>query len=213
MDRKAPGHLALLSSIRTWIVERMRRCTRALTLAAMLAPAATLVDSADATPIHCSMTNPSSCPNTSDLKWSPGFAAAVTQFIGSKKVSYFRRNKPLSWQALYGFSGPPEERKSLPGGLLLFAACPAHDCAGQASAVVLDDHGIIKAIGFSSFHCGEYCDFDHRYLDFYVTRGPSVDTIIAALSAWGTGSNIQSMVQDPKADERIHGRVSIHLLP
>jgi hypothetical protein len=158
------------------------------------------------------MSNPLSCPNTNYLSWSAGFAEAVTRFIGDGKTSYFRRDAELSAQALFGLGGGPDERKSLPGGLFLFSACPAHECFGQAAAVVLDEQGIVKAIGFSRFHCAKRCDFEHRYLDFYVARGPTSDASISALSSWGTGSSIRALLQDPRVDDEIEGRTVTHPL-
>jgi hypothetical protein len=180
---------------------------------AVLILAAASAHSADNAPIRCVLSSPLSCPNTNYLSWSSGFAAAVTRFIGNGKADYFRPNQTLSWQALYGLGGPPDDRKSLLGGLFLFAACPAHDCAGQAAAVVLDDHGAIEAIGFSSFHCADKCDFDHRYLDFYVRRGPTADTLISALTEWGHGPGIRSLLHDPRVDDGLAGRTAIELLP
>jgi hypothetical protein len=191
----------------------MTSSVRRISFTAVLILGATSVQSADNAPIRCVVSDPLSCPNTNYLSWSPGFGAAVSRFIGSGKADYFRRNRTLSWQALYGLGGPPDPRKSLPGGLFLFAACPAHDCGGQAAAVVLDDHGAIEAIGFSSFHCADKCDFDHRYLDFYVRRGPTADTVISALTAWGQGPGIRSMLHDPKVDDGLAGRTTIELLP
>jgi hypothetical protein len=78
---------------------------------------------------------------------------------------------------------------------------------------VLDKQGIVKAIGFSSFHCGEHCDFEHRYLDLYVARGPNSDTIISALLSWGTGPGIRALLQDPHADDGIEERAVTHLVP
>src|SRR5271166_1696657 len=130
----------------------------------------------------CVMTKPSSCSNTSWLSRSPGFATKVKQFIGGSEVNYFRAAKTLTWQALYGLGGPPQERLPLPDNRHLFGACPAHDCGGQAAAIILDDYGTIEAIGFSSFHCCEpHTRLDHRYLDLYVRRGASADKLIAEL--------------------------------
>ena len=174
--------------------------------------AAVVPRSAQADPIHCVMTNPLSCPTTNDLSWSPGFAAAVTRFIGSKKVDLFRHNWTLSSQALYGLGGPPDARKPLPEGLFLFAACPAHNCAGQAAAIVLNGQGRIEGIGISSFHFAPGTDLDHRYLDFYVRRGPAADTVISALTDWGHGYGIRSFLHDPKVDDGLDGRTAIELL-
>jgi hypothetical protein len=185
---------------------------RVLFLSLILMSAVTDVRAAAEVPVHCTLSKPSSCPNTSYLSWSPGFSAAVTQFIGGGKASYFRRNGTLSSQALFGLGGPPDERKAVPGGLFLFSACPAHQCFGQAAAVVLDKQGIVKGVGFSSFHCGERCDFEHRYLDFYVARGPNSDSIISALLSWGTGSTIRVLVEDPHVDDGIEGRTVTHLM-
>jgi hypothetical protein len=161
----------------------------------------------------CVMSKPSTCSDTSWLSWSPGFATAVKGFIGHTRVSYFRPKKTLSWQALYGLGGPPEERLRLPENRYLFSACPAHDCGGQAAAIILDDQGNIQAIGFSSFHCCEpHTDLNHRYLDFYVRRGASADILIAELKNWGTGSTITSMLHDPHDDDGIASRISTHLL-
>ena len=136
----------------------------------------------------------------------------MTRFIGTGKVNYFRHDRALDWQALYGLGGPPDERKALPGGLFLFAACPAHDCGGQAAAIVLDAHGAIEGIGFSSFHCANRCDVDHRYLDFYVRRGATADTIMSALTEWGHGPAIRSLLQDPKVDDGLAERTTVKLL-
>jgi hypothetical protein len=161
----------------------------------------------------CVMTKPTSCSNTSWLSWSPGFATAVRQFIGQFKVNYFRSAKSLSWQALYGLGGPPQERLPLPDNRYLFGACPAHDCGGQASAIILDGDGSIEAIGFSSFHCCEpNNNLDRRYLDLYVRRGASADTVIAELKNWLTGSNVTSMLSDPRVDDGISSRIAVHLL-
>lgn len=174
--------------------------------------AATAARAAAEVPVHCTLGTPLSCQNTGYLSWAPGFAAAITHFFGSRKASYFRGNGKLSSQALIGLSGPPDERKSVPGGLFLFSACPAHQCFGQAAAVVLDKEGIVEAIGFSSFHCGKRCDFEHRYLDLYVARGPNSDTIVSALLSWGTGSRIRALLQDPHLDDGIEGRTVTHPL-
>jgi hypothetical protein len=187
--------------------------TRVLSVSAIFMCAATIVQSAGAVPVHCTLSKPLSCPNTSYLSWSPGFAAAITQFFGSGKANYFRGDGTLSSQALFGLRGPPDERKAVPGGLFLFSACPAHQCFGQAAAVVLDKQGIVKAIGFSSFHCGKRCDFEHRYLDLYVAQGPNSDTNIFALLSWGTGSSIRALLQDPQIDDGIEGRTVTHPLP
>jgi hypothetical protein len=80
------------------------------------------VHSAANPPIRCVFGDPTSCPTTNDLSWSPGFADAVTRFIGTRKVSYFRHDRALNWQSLYGLGGPPDDRKALAGGLFLFAA-------------------------------------------------------------------------------------------
>jgi hypothetical protein len=186
---------------------------RVLPYSAIFTCAATIVQSAGAVPVHCTLSKPLSCPNTSYLSWSPGFAAAVTQFFGSGKASYFRGNGKLSSQALFGLSGPPDERKSVPGGLFIFSACPAHQCFGQAAAVVLNKQGIVKAIGFSSFHCRERCEFEHRYLDLYIARGADSDSTISALLSWGTGSSIRALLEDPHADDGIEGRTVTHQLP
>ena len=186
--------------------------TAAFAAALYSAHAAVASDSAGAAPIHCVVSNPLSCPNTNYLSWSPGFGAAVTGFLGPKKADYFRANQTLSWQAQYGLGGPPDPRKSLPGGLFLFGACPPHDCAGQAAAIVLNDHGAIEGIGFSSFHCGGKCDFDHRYLDFYVRRGPTSDTVATILNEWGHGSGIRSMLHDPKVDDGLTARTTVELV-
>jgi len=167
---------------------------------------------ADAAPIHCVISNPLSCPNTNYLSWSPGFEAALTNFLGTNRVDYFRHDRGLSWQAQYGLGGPPDSRKSLPGGLFLFAACPAHDCGGQAAAIVLNDRGTIQGIGFSSYHCGPQCDFDHRYLDFYVRRGPTADTVVSVLTGWGQGSSFDAMTYNPKANDGLAERTAIVLL-
>lgn len=163
-------------------------------------------------PIHCVISDPTSCPTTNDLSWSSGFEEAVTRFIGTTNVDYFRHDRALAWQALYGLGGPPSDRKALTSGLFLFAACPAHDCAGQAAAIVLDTHGAIDGIGFSSFHCANRCDVDHRYLDFYVRRGPMADTVISALTEWGHGPGIRSLLQDPKVDDGLAVRTTVKLL-
>jgi hypothetical protein len=89
--------------------------------------------------------------------------------------------------------------KRLPGQYL-FAACRGHDSEGQAAAIVLDAHGAIEGIGFSSFDCADRCDFDHRYLDFYVRRGLAADMVISALSQWGYGQGIRSLLHDPRVD-------------
>lgn len=187
---------------------------RVLYLLSILMSAATTVRAAGEVRVHCTLNNPLSCPNTGYLSWAPGFAAAIRRFTGSGKASYFGFNKTtLSSQALFGLSGPPDERKSVPGGLFLFSACPAHECFGQAAAVVLDKQGIVKAIGFSSFHCGERCDFEHRYLDFYVSGGPNSDTSISALLSWGRGSRVRSLLEDPHVDDGIEGRTVTRLMP
>jgi hypothetical protein len=173
---------------------------------------ATSVHSAANPPIRCLLRDPTSCPTTNYLSWSPGFEDAVTRFIGTTKVNYFRHDRALDWQALYGLGGPADDRKALPGGLFLFAACPAHDCGGQAAAIVLDAHGSIKGIGFSSFHCANRCDVDHRYLDFYVRRGPTADTVISALTEWGHGPAVQSLLQDPRVDDGLVERTTVKLV-
>jgi hypothetical protein len=161
----------------------------------------------------CVMTKPTTCSNTSWLSWSPGFATAVKKFIGQSKVNYFRSAKALSWQALYGLGGPPQERLSLPDNRYLFGACPAHDCGGQASAIILDDDGSIEAIGFSSFHCCESNTIlDRRYLDLYVKRGASADTVITELKSWLIGSVVTSMLSDPRVDDGIDSRIAVNLL-
>jgi hypothetical protein len=191
---------------------RMTIFTRVLSFSAIFMCAATIVQSAGTVPVHCTLNKPLSCPNIGYLHWASGFAGAVTQFIGAGKASYFRRNGKLSSQALFGLSGPPDERKAMPGDLFLFSACPAHQCFGQAAAVVLDKNGIIKAIGFSSFHCAERCDFEHRYLDFYVDRGHNSDSINSALLSWGTGSTIRVLLEDPHVDDGIEARTATHLM-
>jgi hypothetical protein len=175
-------------------------------LAVMALPVASASDS-------CVMTKPSSCSNTGWLSWSPGFATAVRGFIGQSTVNYFRAGKPLSWQALYALGGVPEERLELPENRYLFGACPPHDCGGQAAAIILDDHGTIEAIGFSSFHCCEaHTVLDHRYLDLYVRRGASADTLIGELKSWLTGSTVTAMLNDPHDDDGIDSRIALHLL-
>jgi hypothetical protein len=165
-----------------------------------------------ASPIHCSIGDPTTCPSTSDLAWSPGFSAAITRFAGNKKVSYFRSNRSLSEQALSGLGGPPEERVELPGKRYLFSACPLHDCAGNAVAVILDAQGAIQALGFSSFHCEQKCDLSHRHLDFYLHQGARDESLVIALRAWGTGEQIRTLLHDPTVDDRINERTDIHFL-
>jgi hypothetical protein len=161
----------------------------------------------------CVMTKPSACSNTGWLHWSPGFAAAVRGFIGQSTVNYFRAGKPLSWQALYALDGVPEERLELPGNRYLFGACPPHGCGGQAAAIIVDDHGTIEAIGFSSFHCCEPgAKLEHRFLDLYVKRGASADTLIAELKSWLTGSTVTALLDDPHVDDGIDSRIASHLL-
>ena len=186
----------------------MSRLLRAPSLAVLCLLSATLEQAVAAGPDPCVMSKLSTCSNTSMLAWSPGFGTAVKKFIGITRVSYFRHAKSLSWQALYGLSGPPEEPLRLPENRYLFSACPAHDCGGQAAAIILDDQGNIEAIGISSFHCCEpHVDLDHRYLDFYIRRGASADKLIAALKDWGTGSTVTSMLKDPHDDDGIAGRI------
>jgi len=187
---------------------------RVVNLAGLCLLSAILARAAASAPDNCEMSKPLTCSNTSWLSWSPGFAIAVTGFIGHTRVSYFRPKKTLSWQALYGLSGPPGQRVRLPDNRYLFSACPAHDCGGQAAAIILDDQGNIEAIGFSSFHCCEpHTNLDHRYLDFYVRRGASADSLIAELKNWGNGLTVTSMVHDPRDDDGIASRISTHLLP
>lgn len=186
---------------------------RIASLATVLAASVSSAQSTQGLPIHCVLSNPTSCLDISALWWSPEFTKAVTRFAGNERASYFRHDKTLSSQALFGLRGPPESRISLPGGFYLFAACPAHECGGQAAAMVLDEHGKIRGIGFSSFHCAPRCDFDHRYLDFYVRRGPSAETIASELSTWGRADHIHSLIQNPQADDEIEHRTSAHLLP
>jgi hypothetical protein len=133
--------------------------------------------------------------------------------MGAGRASYFRRNGTLGSQALFGLHGPPEERKSVAGNLFLFGACPAHQCGGQAAAVILNNLGVVKAMGFSSFHCEARCDLGHRYLDFYVARGPASDLLVSALVEWGRGSSIRALLEDPHVDDGIEGRTVTHLLP
>jgi hypothetical protein len=168
--------------------------------------------SADATPIQCRMSNPLTCSNTSDLSWSPGFAAAITRFFGNRRASVFQYNRTLSKQAQYGLGGPPDVRKALGGDLFLFAACPPHDCGGQAAAIVVSDHGAIEGVGFSSFHCAAKCDFDHRHLEFYVHRGPKADAVVSALTDWGRGPGVVAMLQNPTVDDDLAARTSVELL-
>jgi hypothetical protein len=138
---------------------------------------------------------------------------AVKGFIGQSKVNYFRPAKPLSWQALYALGGVPEDRLRLPDNRYLFGACPAHDCGGQAAAIILDDHGTIEAIGFSSFHCCEpRTNLDHRYLDLYVRRGAAANTLIAELKNWLTGETVTSLLNDRHDDDGISSRISAHFL-
>ena len=163
-------------------------------------------------PIRCVLSDPTTCPTTNDLSWSPGFADAVTRFLGSSRVDYFRHDRALDWQALYGLGGPPDERKALPRGLFLFAACPPHDCGGQAAAIVLNGQGRIEGIGISSFHFAPGSELDHRYLDFYVRRGPNADTVISALTEWGHGPGIRSFLQNPNVDDGLADRTTVQLL-
>lgn len=187
---------------------------RVTNLASLFLLSAMLPQAAESRSDSCAMSAPLTCSNTSWLSWAPGFATAVIGFIGQTRVSYFRPKKSLSWQALYGLSGPPEERLTLPGSHYLFSACPVHDCGGQAAAIILDDEGNIEAIGFSSFHCCEpHTDLNHRYLDFYVRRGASAIMLIAELKNWGTGSTVTSMLNDRRDDDGIAGRISTHFLP
>src|SRR5450631_222319 len=122
---------------------------RIISLATVLAASLSSAQSTPGLPYHCVFSNRTSCPDISALWWSPVFTKAVTRFAGTERASYFRHDKTLSSQALFGLRGPPESRISLPGGLYLFAACPAHECGGQAAAMVLDEHGNIRGIGFS----------------------------------------------------------------
>lgn len=192
----------------------MTSSPRVIRLAALCLFSALLAKAVASAPSPCVMSQPTTCSNTGWLHWSPGFSDKVKRFIGPAKVTYFRHNRSLSWQALYGLGGPPEERVPLPGHRYLFSACPAHDCGGQAAAIILDDRGEIEAIGFSSFHCCEpHPDLHHRYLDFYVTRGASAESLIAALREWGMGSTVTSMLQDAHLDDGIYNRISTHLLP
>jgi len=163
-------------------------------------------------PIRCVISDPTTCPTTNYLSWSAWFGHAVARFLGTTKVSYFRNDRALDWQALYGLGGPADDRKPLPAGLFLFAACPAHDCGGQAAAIVLGAHGAIEGIGFSSFHCADRCDFDRRYLDFYVRRGPTADTVVSALTEWGRGPHIRSLLHDPRVDNGLVERTTVQLL-
>jgi hypothetical protein len=121
-----------------------------LVVSIMMSAAAT-VRSAPIAPIQRVLSNPLSCPNTNYLSRSAGFAEAATTFTCDGKASPFRRDAELSAQAPFGLGGGPDERKFLPSGLFLFAASRAHECFGQAAAVVLDKHGIVKTVGFSSF--------------------------------------------------------------
>lgn len=167
---------------------------------------------ADAAPIHCSMRDPTSCPNTGFLHWSRGFSAAVKRFAGDNRVSYFQRELPLSAQALDGLGGPPQDRVDLPARRYLFSACPAHDCAGNATAIILDAHGRILALGFSSF-CETECDFANRRLDFYLHEPERDESLITALKAWGTGAWIKELHMDPSIDVGIEQRTYVHWLP
>ena len=159
----------------------MNRIIRGVRLAAMSAPFSILMCAAG-TPFPCIMSDPQSCPNTNYLAWSPGFEEAVTKFIGTGPGNYFRNGPTLTEQALYGLRGPPYPQNPASGGLYLFAACPAHDCGSQAVAIVLDNNGAIKGIGFSSYHCGEICALDRRYLDFYVKRDSATDQVVSELT-------------------------------
>lgn len=140
--------------------------------------------------IRCNVKNPTSCPNTNILSWSPGFAEAVRGFLGTGDVSYFRKDRPLTEQALFGLGGPPDPRMQLPGNLLLFGACPPHECAGQAAAIVVSVHGAIEGVGLVSYHCGTKCDLDHHYLDLYLRRGSLAGRAEHALYEWGGGSTV-----------------------
>jgi len=186
---------------------------RTVGLATVLSVGVSSAQSTQGLPNHCVFSNPKSCPDISALWSSPGFTEAVTRFAGNERASYFRHDKTLGSQALFGLRGPPEARISLPGGFYLFAACPVHECGGQAAAMVADEHGNISGIGFSSFHCAPRCDFGHRYLDLYVRRGSSAEAITSELSTWGRADHIHSLVQNPQADGDIEHRTSIHLLP
>jgi len=164
----------------------------------------------ESAPINCVLQNPLSCPSVNFMP--PELWKAVSQFLRSEEGRYFPNERDLPSQAGYGLGGPPDDRKDLGGGMFLFAACPPHDCGGQAVAVVLDKRGVVKGFGFSSFHCGadSPCNFDHRYLDFYVRRDSNAVDVIAALSDWGIHS--VPHVHDAKVNEGISERTITHYL-
>ncbi len=192
----------------------MNTCIRVVLVLSLICLLVAMRDEVAAgTPVACALRDPLSCSNTNSLSWAPGFGAAISGFFGNRMASYFVGNTALSSQALDGLGGPPAERKSLSSGLFLFSACPAHNCGGQAVAVVLDNHGQIKAVGFSSFHCETQCDVDHRYLDFYVARGPMSDSIVSSLSAWGSSQSIRDALTDAHVDDGIAKRTVTHLVP
>ena len=166
---------------------------------------------AHAAPMHCLVNSPTTCPNTNFLSWAPGFDKAVARFTRGLESIYFGAKSALKDEALLGLGGPPQERVELPGHRYLFSACPPHDCAGNAVAVILDAHGNVQALGFSSFHCGLGCDIHHRYLDFYIRQGLDQDPLIEALWEWGTGDT--SHPNFPEANIGLKTRLHIYPVP
>lgn len=179
----------------------------------LLIPHAIECRASDQSRVRCSLQRLTACATTNDLVWSPGFDRAVEGFAAGLKAGYFGgQQRPLGEEALVGLGGPPQPRVALPGGRLLFSACPAHNCGGNGAALILDAQGHIEALGFSSFHCSPPCDIEHRYLDFYVRRDLAGQPLIEALTAWGRGSTLTSMTPNP-VNERIDERTIVHYLP
>ncbi|QNK02639.1 hypothetical protein [Dyella telluris] len=177
----------------------------------LLVPCASFAASAAA---HgpCRLIDPSTCSDANQLSRANGFATALGHFAGDGKVNYFRGNRSVSEQALSGLGGSSPTVQVLSDNRFLFTACPARECGGSATAVIVNEYGQIEALGFSSYHCDTACD-DFRHLDFYVRKDGDNATLIAALQAWGTGDALKATMWRPEADQGIDKRTDVHTLP
>jgi hypothetical protein len=160
----------------------------------------------------CRLIDPSTCASTSDLVRSNGFVQALGHFADGGKASYFKSNRSISEQAVYGFGGSSDGVVVLPDKHYLFSGCPSRDCGGTAAAIVLNEYGQIEALGFSSFHCDGVCD-DVRHLDFYFRKDSQDPALLAALKDWGTSDKLHKSLFHPEADDGINGRIDVHLIP
>ena len=160
----------------------------------------------------CSLGHPARCATVNAVPQSE-LAAAVTRFVGSERVDYFRAGRPVAEQAMRGLGGPPDRTVQLPGDRFLFSACPPHDCGGNAVALIVAGDGRVLALGFSSFHCGRQCDIERRHLDFYVPQSGDAAQLVGWLTEWARGPRVASLVFRPSVDDGLEGRVAIHRVP